>query len=217
MSNENTENNESTENNEEQSQPNELDLLKQRADTMGITYHPNIGIEKLKEKINDKLAPPEEKEEGVSQEDHNSEMETIQAAQNTANADTFTPGRRETPAQLAAAKRKEMNRLVRIRVSNMNPVNANLKGVLAQCGNSQVGVLKKFIPFNVAWHVPKMLLGYLQNKQFVTHYEVKDNRGRKIKRKRLINEFSIEILPPLTGPELQELKQRQIIAGSVEE
>ena len=34
----------------------ELELLKQRADTLGIKYSPNIGIDALKQKIEDKLA-----------------------------------------------------------------------------------------------------------------------------------------------------------------
>ena len=40
--------------------PSELDSLKARASLMGITHHPSIGVEKLKEKINNALedTPP---------------------------------------------------------------------------------------------------------------------------------------------------------------
>ena len=38
-------------------QQSELDLLKQRADDMGIGYHPKIGLEALKAKVNAKLEP----------------------------------------------------------------------------------------------------------------------------------------------------------------
>ena len=39
---------------------NELELLKARADKLGIKYSPNIGIETLKERINAVLAPEKE-------------------------------------------------------------------------------------------------------------------------------------------------------------
>lgn len=39
----------------------ELTLLKERADFMGIKYHPTIGVEKLKEKLNAVLVPVKEK------------------------------------------------------------------------------------------------------------------------------------------------------------
>lgn len=38
----------------------ELETLKERADDMGIKYSPNIGVETLREKVNDKLAPKAE-------------------------------------------------------------------------------------------------------------------------------------------------------------
>ena len=40
--------------------PDELTTLKARADQMGITYHPSIKVEKLREKIAAKLAGEEE-------------------------------------------------------------------------------------------------------------------------------------------------------------
>ena len=39
---------------------NELELLKARADKLGIKYSPNIGIETLKERINAVLSPEKE-------------------------------------------------------------------------------------------------------------------------------------------------------------
>lgn len=42
--------------NQEQSGPNELELLKQRAKLMGITHSGNIGVETLRQKINERMA-----------------------------------------------------------------------------------------------------------------------------------------------------------------
>ena len=44
----------------------ELTLLKERADMMGVKYHPSIGLEKLKEKVNEKLAPPKPEQIGIT-------------------------------------------------------------------------------------------------------------------------------------------------------
>ena len=50
----------------------ELELLKQRADTLGIKYSPNIGVDTLKQKIEDKLAgdKPSEPEVAEGEETH---------------------------------------------------------------------------------------------------------------------------------------------------
>lgn len=190
----------------------ELSLLKQRADLMGIVYHPNIGTDKLKAKIQEKLDTPVNKSAPVSKE----EFETIQAADET--GDVFTQEKGRTPTQIAMELRKECLRLVRVRVTNMNPLNANRKGDIFSVGNSQIGFIKKFVPYNsdVGYHVPQILLTQMQSKKFMTHYEVKVG-NKTVKRHRLIPELAIEILPPLTTQELQELKQRQLMAGGLGE
>jgi len=189
----------------------ELALLKQRADRMGIAYHPNIGIEKLKTKI-------EEKKEGIvsaKNEYAGEEAATIQAYEDVVDGDTFTQGRRETPAQINMRKRQEALRLVRIRVTNMNPLKSNMRGEIYSVGNSQIGFIKKFVPFNcdAGYHVPQIILTHMQNKKFMTHFEVKIG-NKKIKKNKLVPELAIEIMPPLTAEELQELKQRQLMAAA---
>jgi hypothetical protein len=191
--------------------PDERTLLKQRADIMGIVYHPNIGTDKLKAKIQEKLDTPVDKLKSISKD----ELETIEAAE---AGDVFTQEKALTPTQIAMALRKECLKLVRIRVTNMNPLNANRKGDIFSVGNSQIGFIKKFVPYNsdVGYHVPQILLTQMQSKKFMTHYEVQVG-NKKVKRHRLIPELAIEILPPLTTKELQELKQRQLMAGGLGE
>ena len=46
---------------------NELALLKERADTLGIKYSPNISVETLKAKINEKLKPEPEAPSAMKQ------------------------------------------------------------------------------------------------------------------------------------------------------
>ena len=192
-------------------QPDELTSLKERADVMGISYHPNIGIKTLKAKIDDKMNPPKETDNLPYAEQAN----TIVAAEKAAKF-THNPGARKPTIQdLAAARKKAALRLVRIRVTNMNPVKGNLRGEILSVGNAELGMIKKFIPYNAeqGWHVPQILLTQLQSKKFMSHYEVKIG-NKRVKRNKLVPEYAIEILPALTAKELEELKQRQIIANN---
>lgn len=185
----------------------ELSMLKQRADIMGITYHPNIKLEKLKAKLAEKM-------EGVADEYADEETETIAVAEEAMTANTFTPMVRETPAQLKAKRKQDALRLVRIRIACMNPVKANMKGDIFCVGNSEIGMLKKYVPFNAeqGWHVPNLILQEIRNKQFVSHYDVKIG-NKSVTKTKLIPEYSIEILDPLTAEELKDLANRQLMTN----
>ena len=211
------------ENNENQEQPDELEILKQRAVTLGISHHPNIGLDKLRAKINEKLNPTEDQPETSGEQvslgnftaaQLREQLATLEAAERVGAAETFTPMQPTTPAQHLAARKKKALRLVRIRVTNMNPVKGNLLGEILSCGNAEIGFVKKFIPFNAeqGWHVPQIMVDVLKSKKYMSHYEVKIG-NKKVKKHRLVSEYAIEIMPPLTAEELQELKQRQIIAS----
>ena len=74
----------------------ELTTLKARADLLGISYHPSIGVEKLREKINAAVEPKADEVPAASTES-------------------------ETPGQKRARLQREAAELVRVRVSCMNP------------------------------------------------------------------------------------------------
>jgi hypothetical protein len=179
---------------DESTEITEIDSLKDRATIMGITFHPNIGVDKLRAKIEAKMSGEDTAPDSSSID----EVETIVVADN--------------PATL---RKNEALRLVRIRVACMNPVKANMKGEIVSVGNSELGFVKKFVPFNAeqGYHVPNIILQELQNKKFVSHFTVKVG-NKTVNRHKLVPEYGIEILAPLTADELDALKQRQIIASS---
>jgi hypothetical protein len=114
---------------------------------------------------------------------------------------------------------KKANKLVRIRITCMNPNKSKLPGEIFSVGNAAIGFIKKYVPFNAAngWHVPQIILTQIQNRKFTTFYEV-EIAGKKQKRSRQIPEFAVDIMQPLTGQELKELAQRQRMAsGKVDE
>ena len=177
--------------NEDELVVDELEVLKARADKLGIKYHPSISLAKLKEKVSEGL-----------KEDSPEEVETVK------------PGK-ETDVQLKARKRREANALIRIRVSCMNPNKKEWDGEIITTGNTNTGTIKKFVPFNSdeGYHVPHMIYEQLLQRQCQVFVTVKDNRGNKVRKGKLIKEFAIEVLPPLTEKELKELAQRQAMAS----
>jgi len=189
--------------------PDELELLKERADIMGITYHPSIGIEKLKAKIEERTT----KQEDPLNEYAKEQLATIEDAERSAKGAVVSAKAAPTPQQLKMERRNKALRLIRIRITSMNPLKNNMKGEIFSAGNSEIGMVKKYVPFNAeaGWHVPNIILNVIKNKKFMTHYEVKQG-NKRIMRHKLVPEYAIEIMPPLTPKELQELKQRQLMA-----
>lgn len=186
----------------------ELTALKTRADLMGLSYHPSIGLEKLREKVNaaaeGKTTPTEQPQA--------SDAPTAPVA-----ADAPASGE-ETLAQKRARMKREASELVRIRVTCMNPAKAEWEGEIFTVGNSNIGSFKKFVPFNAdaGWHVPRVILQQIQDRQCQIFQTKTDARGNKSRTGKLIKEFAVEIMPPLTPEELHELAQRQAMSKSID-
>ena len=176
--------------------PDELTSLKQRADLLGLSYHPSIGLEKLRDKVNAALSAQEEtKPEEVAQ-------------------DPVT----ETLDQKRRRLRDEAAKLVRIRVTCMNPNKKEWEGEIITAGNAGVGTFKKYVPFNAdeGWHVPNIIYQVLKDRECQVFSTVTGPRGNKFRKGKLIKEFAIEVLPPLTEEELKDLAQRQAMSKSVD-
>ena len=171
----------------------ELEVLKARADRLGISYHPSIKVEKLREKIEKEMSG-EVPEKVVP---------------------TKVVKEEETEAQLNSRKRLEATELIRIRVTCMNPQKKDWDGEIFTTGNAIVGTIKKYVPFNAdeGWHVPRMIYQQMLERQCQVFYTVTNRNGVKTRVGKLIREFNIEVLPPLTVEELKEIAQRQAMAA----
>lgn len=186
----------------------ELATLKARADMLGITYHPSIGVEKLRDKINAALAD--------KPQDSDIPEGGLPPVTPVAPVATVEP---ETPAQKRKRLKLEATALVRIRLTCMNPAKRDWDGEIISVGNALVGTLTKFVPFNAeeGWHVPKMMYEFLKERQCQVFVAKKSKRGVTVREGKLIKEFAIEVLPPLTDRELRDLAQRQAMAAGNEE
>lgn len=177
----------------------ELTTLKARADQMGISYHPSIGVDKLREKIKATL----ESDGPVEQEDQ---------------ADAPKAKVVETVAQKRARLKREAEKLVRIRVTCMNPAKREWEGEIFTAGNSLVGTQKKYVPFNAddGWHVPHIIYKQIKQRKCQVFVSRRTKDGQTVREGKLISEFAVEVLPPLTSVELKELARRQAMARAVD-
>ena len=96
----------------------------------------------------------------------------------------------------------------------MNPAKKEWEGEIITVANNAVGTVKRYVPFNTedGWHVEHILLEQLRERQCQIFVTEKDSRGNKVRKGKLIREFAIEVLDPLTEEELAELAQRQAMA-----
>lgn len=181
--------------------PDELTTLKARADKMGLSYHPSIGVDKLREKVTAAL-------EG-NRDDTSTDSTAGSAVIGLAE---------ETPNQRKLRKKREAGELIRIRVTCMNPNKRDWDGEIFSASNSTVGTFKKYVPFNAdeGWYVPRIIYNMIVQRMCQVFVVKKSARGVAIKEGKLIREFAVEVMPNLTEEELHDLAQRQAMAKSVD-
>jgi hypothetical protein len=179
-----------------QSPKQQLENIKTRLDQMGVKYHPSIGLEKATEKLTEALSgEPADKEQ-----------------------DAPVAEQAETEGQMRKRLRKEAEKLVRVNITCMNPLKREWDGEVFTVGNSMVGTHSKFVKFGTSdgYHIPHIIYEQIRDRQCQVFHTVIGPRGRKTRNGKLIKEFAIDILPPLSKAELSELAQMQAMSGSID-
>ena len=203
------ENNDQALNTEGETAVDELALLKERAKQMGIPFSNNISLETLRKRISDKMEGKEEPE--VNPLTGDNEIAAITSAPKKLDA-----------KQNALALRKMMQRdqmkLVRVRITNMDPKKKDLPGEIWTVSNEYLGNVRKMIPYgeqtDEGFHIPYCLFRLLQSKRFLHIRTVKDRvTGVERQEKQWVKEFSLDVLPDLTKEELARLAAAQAAAG----
>lgn len=183
-----------------------LESLKARADTLGLKYHPKIGIDALREKITEAMAEPgdEGEGEGVPEEDKSADEKPLTKLQKE--------------AAMREKLRKEKMKLIRVRISNLNPAKKDLHGEIVTVANKFLGTVRKYIPFGEAtdegYHVPQVLLDQLKARKFQSIKTI-TKKGQIEVKTRMVPEFAIEVLDPLTADELEKLATQQRAAAGL--
>ena len=204
--------------------PSELDLLKQRATLMGIAFSNNIGEETLRQRIADKQAKLDAAASGA--ENTGEEGDTVQQEQGEVNALEAGASPKEEvtterPLTLREKIRLEQMRLVRVRITCLDPKKKDLPGEILTVANEYLGTVRKFIPFGEVtddgYHIPYCLYKMLDARKFLNIRTFTDRRTGTVRvESGYVKEFALEVLDPLTPAELAKLATAQKAAGSVE-
>lgn len=167
----------------------EIEELKERADTMGIKYSPNIGVDALREKVNAKLNPEPVAKDDLSYKTNNAFRKSLM---------------------------EDATKLIRIKLVCMNPNKKEISGEYFSFGNSAVGNITRFIPFDIETHVENALLNLIKERKFAKITLAKKADGTTYPERKLVSEFGIEILPALTAKELSDLAADQSKRGAID-
>lgn len=177
--------------------PGVINELHETARDLGIQFHPNISEANLRARIQEHL-----------------DNQMAEADEEEADA---PEAKKIDPEQI----RKDATKLVRVRVSCMNPAKSSYQADYFCAGNRYTGMIKKVVKFNEDWHVPQIILNEIRSKKYQSFVKrkVRLDSGVTVEKTegRLVPEYAVEILPDLTEAELKELSQRQAMAsGSAE-
>lgn len=195
----------------------QLTILKDRARMMGISFSNSIGIDALREKIRAKQegasepvveeTPEPAADEGVLKDP---------LADETVVKAKVKPPREKTLRETLFER--EM-KLVRLRISNLDPKKKDLPGEIFTFANRILGAVKKYIPYGEAtdngYMVPYCIYKQLRDRKFLQIKVIKKN-GREHVQTGYVREFSLEILPLPTVQELANLAAAQAAAGGLD-
>ena len=199
-------------------QPSELDLLKRRADMMKIGYSNNIGVDALKAKIAAAMEGPKPTSDN-SQQAEARQAEQAQNGNGDVNALTGTPTKPTKKLSLRQHLINEKMKLVRVRITNLDPKKKDLPGEIITVANEYLGTVRKFVPFGEVtdngYHIPQCLYDVLKERTFVNIKVRKGSKGEEIVEHQNAREFSLEVLPPLSADELAKLAASQSAAGGL--
>lgn len=189
---------------EEGQEQSELETLKARATQLGITFHPNIGVDKLRDKVSRTLEPTVEP----------TDVPVVKAVPAGSGKAPLTE--EEWMKKNAIKGRKSAGALVRIRVTCMNPNKGALAGEWFSVGSAKLGTYKKFIQFNEAWHVPRIVYEDILGRVCNVPRIIKLPGGRTRAEVNLVKEYAVEVLPRLTPKELSDLAAQQAASHSID-
>lgn len=160
----------------------ERSALLVRAKMLGLEFPPNIYTTRLRELVNGAIGAKPEPT-AISSE----------------------------PAKLTA--RQEALKLIRVNVVCMNPNKVNLQGEIITAGNAVCPTQRKFVPFNTpeGFHIPNIIYNVMREKQFQMSITKQGAKG-DYKEMKMMPEYSIQVLPPLTEQELEALRVAQAAA-----
>lgn len=206
----------------------DLNAARAEADRVGVSYTKNMKAETIRAKVAAHLEGEDEVEEEVVAEveetPETTDELTLSNAPRLDNGELdlsklprmpIKKGKQTVMDYTPKAKdiiRKDLTRLIRVKITCFNPAKKEWKGEIFSFINPVVGAVKKFVPYNCAaadsFHLPYCLYMQMRRKEYQAFSGKKVN-GVDVKEPRQVKEFAIEVLPPLTQKELDDLARKQ--------
>jgi len=167
-------------------QVDEVQELRTRLDMMGVKYHHNAKVETLRGLLQKALTG-------------DSEPEEVKPAELSI-------------ADIRAKAMADATKLIRCRITCMNPHKREWQGEIFTAGNSFTGAIKKFVPYNCehaeSYHIPRILLDVMRERKYLQTRAIKTVSGAT-QESYFVPEFQIVELDPLTKDELEQLASDQ--------
>lgn len=168
---------------------NELELLKARADKLGIKYSPNIGIETLKERINSVLSPESTKETNV-EEDERTKVRNDALKLIRCQIVNLNPNKKAWEGEI---------------ITVWNKYTGTVRKFVPFGEKTVEG-----------YHIPQIIYNVLKERKYLSITTKRDSRtGELAVKTQWVPEFSLTVLPQLTKEQLAELAAAQKAAGSI--
>ena len=213
-------------------QPTERQLLEQRATQMNIAFHPNISTENLKARVQAKMEGTPDPTEiatgemgagsNVMDQDDSHFIEQAPQIQRAPSLQARAPvsnTRYELDQKIRREQIAEFTKMVRVQVVCLNPQKKDLPGEFFTVANRYLGTIKRFVPYGGdamehGWHIPQIIYEDLKQRKF-NQVVVRKVAGKEQILQKLVPEYSIVVLDPLTPEELNDLRLKQAASHAI--
>ena len=190
---------------------------------LDISYSNNAPVGTLRKKILAELVEPEVV--APAPKVKAAPAKKVKKASDYTNAELLNMKHEDTDDELLKRRiiRAKAMRLVRCRITNLDPNDADVPGAIVTVYTKYTGKVSKLIPFGEenehGYHIEQILLDELRSRKFTLRKEIKrkgSSFGVKQYKTTLANKFSIEVLPDLTKQQLDDLAKSQAAKGSID-
>jgi hypothetical protein len=207
-------------------QVEELKLLKDTAKRAGLTFANNAGLDTMRKLVRAELAIKDEGNASLVEEAGDISLENKQLAKldpesmearalkariNMPILPSF-----QTRAKQQQESRNRCAKQVRIIVHCNNPLKKSWQGEIVTASNA-LGTWKKYIPFDVEWHAPQIVVNAMKEQKYSFFYSKKSFLGMTVRKAKLKPSYNIETLEPLTKEEVAELAKLQKVTQAQSE
>lgn len=195
--------------------PDELTLLKERALMMQIKFHPNIGLDKLKAKVAAKMSGNAETDKADDEILNAAETQVHPVDSQKA---VVLKMKQEDKNTRNRRLKRNAEKLVRVRITCMNPNKKDWSGEIITVSNKAIGTIRKFVQFDAedGYHIENAIFLQLIDRKCQVFVTGRDARGNKVRKSKMIKEYGIEVMDQLSPVEIKELAERQALSHSID-